>query len=87
MRQAVISLINTYAHKIGGHDSDNPFILHGEKIGPGSDMLLCPSHRKMEFLINAHAKFARGQHHNTILANVLTTILVNPEPLYLQVRG
>jgi len=60
-------------------------ILHGEKIGNGSDLLLCPSHAKMDFLIEAATKFNKGQHKKTILANVLTTILVNSEPILLEV--
>lgn len=76
-------LINEYSH----HSTLRPGepSLHGEKIGNGSDVLLCPSHEKMDFLIDAASKFNKGQHKTTILANVLTTILVNPEPLILEV--
>jgi len=81
--EAVINLIEKY--KIENQNPEGPIILNGETIGKGSDLLLCPSHRKMDHLINAAAKFSRGQHHTTILANILTMILLNPEPLLLQV--
>ncbi|ODN01116.1 Deleted in autism protein 1 [Orchesella cincta] len=75
-------LIEEYSH----HSTLRPGeqILHGEKIGNGSDILLCPSHAKMDFLIDAATKFNKGQHKKTILANVLTNILVNPEPILLE---
>jgi hypothetical protein len=79
----VINLIDKYM--IENQDPTGPIILNGEKIGKGSDLLLCPSHRKMDFFVKAAAKFSRGQHHKTILANVLTTLLLNPEPLLLKV--
>jgi hypothetical protein len=37
----------------------------------------------MDYLIDAVSKFQRGQHPKTILANVLTTLLLNAEPLVL----
>ena len=80
---AVINLIDKY--KIENQDPEESIALNGEKIGKGSDLLLCPSHRKMDFFVKASTKFSRGQHHNTILANVLTMILLNPEPLLLKV--
>jgi len=82
---SVRTLIDEYAH----HSELRPGepSLHGAKIGQGSDVLLCPSHRKMDFLVTAATKFNRGQHKKTILANVLTTLLLNPEPLLLQVSS
>jgi hypothetical protein len=81
---AVVPLIEKYARVPDDHDENMPFVLNGEKIGKGTDVLLCPSHRKMDFLTTAAKQFARGQHENMILANVLTTILLNPEPVLLQ---
>ncbi len=78
-------LIKEYSHHSELHPSKE--ILHGGKIGEGSDVLLCPSPRKMGYLIDAAQKFNRGQNPSTILANVLTTILLNPEPLILEVSN
>ena len=80
---SVRTLIEQYDHP--SPDRPGQLILHGEKIGEATDVLLCPSHKKMEFLLAAAAKFNKGQHVNTIRANVLTSLLVNPEPLLLQV--
>lgn len=76
-------LIQEYSHVSEVHPGEE--ILHGGKIGKGSDILLCPSERKMGYLIAAANKFNKGQNPKTILANVLTTILLNPEPLILEV--
>jgi len=49
-----------------------------------SDVLLCPSHRKIDYLVAEATKFNRGSHKSTILAYVLTSLLLNAEPLMLQ---
>jgi len=83
----VVELIEKY--KIEQQDTGKGIILNGERIGTAStsDLLLCPSHRKMDFIMGAARKSLRGQHHDTILANVLTMLLLNPEPLLLQVSS
>lgn len=77
-------LINEYAHNSELNPGEE--VLHGAKIGKGSDITLCPSADKMNFLVDASYKFNRGQNKKTILASVLTTLLLNPEPLILKVK-
>ncbi|CAG7731074.1 unnamed protein product [Allacma fusca] len=81
-KDAVRLLIDkySYTHK---NRPDDP-ILHGEKIGKVTDALLCPSHHKMDYIIERVTKLSKGPHRNTILMHILTMLLVNPEPLILQ---
>lgn len=81
---SVNTLLNEYSERSSVDPSEE--VLHGAKIGEGTDILLCPSHRKMDFLVAAAKKFNKGQNKKTILANMLTTILLNPEPIILEVR-
>ena len=83
VKSSVRFLIDKYSHTTA-NQPDEP-ILHGEKIGKITDILLCPSHNKMDYMISAVTKISKGPHRSTILAHILTMLLLNPEPLILQV--
>lgn len=52
----------------------------------GSDALICPSNRKLEFIENQFVKQNFGLYRLTCLYNLMTILLHNSEPIIFQVR-
>lgn len=51
----------------------------------GSDALICPSKRKLEFMENQFVKHNFGLYRLTCLYNLMTILLHNSEPIVFQV--
>lgn len=51
----------------------------------GSDMLMCPSQRKLNYIENEFVKNNFGLYRLTCLYNLMTLLLLNSEPLIFQV--
>ena len=51
----------------------------------GSDMLVCPSQRKLNMIENQFVKKNSGVNRLTALYNIMTLLILNSEPLVFQV--
>ncbi len=60
--------------------------LNGSKHFEGSDLLICPSQRKLSYIENEFVKNNFGLYRLTCLYNLMTILLLNSEPLVFQVR-
>ena len=61
--------------------------LHASKRFQGSEMLICPSQRKLRYIENEFVKNNFGLYRLTCLYNLMTVLLLNSEPLVFQVRN
>ena len=81
---------STLVHRLRVFDSPSQDISSNDLLGSagrfkGSEMLICPSQRKLNYIENEFVKSNFGLYRLTCLYNLMTLLLLNSEPLVFQV--